>query len=310
MTALERVVAALAGAGPVSAGVAAAGWLVALLVAGLAVWQAVRADAAAVRAAEAAHELRGPLCSARLALASVQRMLPDAPGFLRGVAAVDLELGRAGLALDELADVGAGRHRGAARASAAGREPVDLAALARAAEPAWRGLAEARSTTLELRVDEPPVTVLGDPRRLLQAIENLVANACEHGRGPVRVRVAGTNAIARVEVSDQGSGPPGDVIARACRGVRRPWSLRSTTSLRGHGMVVVARAAAEAGGALRVRHAPTETVVWLELPSEGSAWPRLEPRIGHLTRVVGATRLGGSLVRRRSGRPTPLVRAR
>ena len=309
MSALEQGIEPLGLIGADWVGLAAGGWMVACLVAVLAVRQAVLADRLGVRAAEAAHELRGPLCAARLALTGLERAFPDAPAVVRSIAAIDLELDRAGLALDELSGAGTGRRRRDAIPSSARREPVDLVALGRAAEPAWRALADARSTALELRMNRNPVWVLGDPRRLLQGIENMVANACEHGRGTVRVTVAKTGNVARVEVSDEGDGPSRAVIARARRRARRRGTLGSCASLRGHGMVVSARAAAEAGGSLSVRQTPTGTVVSLELPSDDPAGRRRERRTGRLASVSRRVGRGGMLRRRAAGRSTPLAGA-
>ena len=68
-----------------------------------------------VLAARAGHEIRGPLCAARLALHGLERSAR--------VEAIDLELRRAALALDDLAALGRGRR---ARLAI-----DDLAALAR-----------------------------------------------------------------------------------------------------------------------------------------------------------------------------------
>ena len=111
MNRVEPITRELAGAEATWAGLAAGGWLVALLVSVVAVCQAARADRLCGRAAETAHELRGPLCAARLALDSLERVLADAPRLAAGIASVDLELRRAGLALEDLGRLGAGGAR-------------------------------------------------------------------------------------------------------------------------------------------------------------------------------------------------------
>src|SRR5215218_3636391 len=103
----------------------------------LAVWSATtvalvvlvaRAYWRLVLVARASHELRGPLCAVQLGLEALD-------GDPSRVAAIDLELRRAGRALEDLA---AARSGGRARSRA---ELVELGAFAAALEPAWRALA-------------------------------------------------------------------------------------------------------------------------------------------------------------------------
>lgn len=290
---------------------APAGWSP-LLAALLAVWQAARADGVGVRAAEAAHELRGSLCAARLALSSLQRRFPDATPLDRGVAAVDLELGRAGLALDQLSGAAGGRRDRLIRARQFAPRLVDLAALARAAEPAWQALARAHATRLELRTEEGPVMIAGDYRQLLQGVENLVANACEHGRGKVRVSVfASECGGARVEVSDEGGGPSPTAIRRARRraGGGMP-SRTDASSPHGHGMAIAARLARDSGGRLQARRQPSGAVVSLELRSRRGRGP------SSATVSDGLRRMGRRVLARaederiETGLPEPLAGTR
>ena len=268
MSAVERMASGIDAGGPEWVGLAAAGWLVALLTALTAVWQSARVDRIGRRAAEAAHELRGPVCAARLALGSLERAFADAPRVTRGTAAIDLELRRAGLVLDELGSVTSAGIRAARRACATG-ERVDVMALAAAAEPAWQALAALHGTTLTLRTRGGPSAVAGDSRRLAQALGNLVANACEHGRGPVVVTATGGDGVARVKVADGGCGPSAAVMRSARRRAKGLWRSGPAT-LRGHGMAVAARVAHEGRGRLHASADSEGAVVVLELPLEGS----------------------------------------
>ena len=308
MTALQRVIAEIGT--HAWAGLAAAGWMVALLVALVAIWQAARAERVGVRAAEAAHELRGPLCAARLALAALERALPDAPRLMRATAAIDLELRRAGLALDALTEVASTGVRRARSASRPQRELVDLSELAGAAEPTWRAVAEARGTSLEVRTLGAPVMVLADPRQLLQGIGNLVANACEHGRGPVRVTVDRNNWKARVSISDRGDGPSAQVVRRARRRARAGWAPGTRASLRGHGMAIVARIARESGGRLHADADGQGAVVSIELPSETQAAPSRRGPSEQLIRSVSRVLCGAPYDGDEARRSAPLAGAR
>ena len=87
-------------------------------------------------------------------------------------------------------------------------EPVDVSALVRSAVAA-RGLA------VELVVDPGAgATTVADPRRLDAIVANLVANAYEHGRPPVRVEVTATADEVLVVVTDAGAGIAPDHLPR------------------------------------------------------------------------------------------------
>src|SRR5262245_17728515 len=101
-----------------------------------------------VLAARAQHEVRGPLAVARLALGDLERTAR--------VEAIDLELRRAALALDDLAGASRGRREGV----------VDVGRLVADAAPAWRALAEQRGGILV--VEPTRARVAADPLRLAQ----------------------------------------------------------------------------------------------------------------------------------------------
>ena len=105
--------------GPVEDDVSAlayAGWTAALCAGcGLTLLQAAARRGTRELVADAGHELRGPLCAARLGLHG----LDDA----ERAAAVDLELRRAALALEDLVEAGRGRRAGRALASSSTSAP-------------------------------------------------------------------------------------------------------------------------------------------------------------------------------------------
>jgi signal transduction histidine kinase len=161
---------------------------------------------------DTAHELRSPLASIRAQL-EVALDHPDSqrwPETAAGVLADTLRLSR--LADDLLVLARLDEHG----ARSAAREPVDLAALARAAgerHPAAR---------FPVTVDAAEaVTVPGDAKGLTRLLDNLVDNALRHAASGVRVRVSRTGGWAELCVSDDGPGiPPADrerVFARFTR---------------------------------------------------------------------------------------------
>lgn len=206
--------------------------------------------------ARACHELRGPLTAARLGLVLLERAgQPHAPRAI----AIDQELRRAGLALEDLDAARAGR-RVRQR-----HEPVDIAALMDTAAEAWRPVA--RAVGGDVRVTARPgsaVHVRGDRERLAQACGNLLANAIEHGGGRVEVRVQATSDTARIEVRDEGPGlemPVGALVSRRRRPGRR----------RGHGLALTAEIAARHGGCLAGAPTARGACLALELPlADGS----------------------------------------
>jgi signal transduction histidine kinase len=191
-------------------------------------------------AARAGHEVRGPLCTARLALDGLE---PSAR-----VEAIGLELQRAALALDDL--TGARRRDVLA--------PVDLAGLLSDCSPAWHTLAAAHDVIVT--VEAADARVVGDRLRLAQACGNLVANAIEHGGGRVCVDSYTAGGRVRIEVRDGGPGlpaPVGDLVA-AARGRRSP---------RGHGLAIAAAVAERHGGRLASVPAARGAHLVLELPA-------------------------------------------
>jgi signal transduction histidine kinase len=231
-------------------GLLIAGWCVAAGLAALAIALRLRSARRAARVARACHELRGPLGATRLALAAMGRRGELAPARAAGL---DLELRRAGLALDELSG----------RAVALREEPIAVDELLEEQLAVWQLVARALDGELVLERTLPGVHVLGDRVRLAQAIGNLIANAIEHGGGRIELAARHVGGSVRIEVSDEGPGLPAGVVAVAAR--------RQGAGLRGHGLAVAASVARGHGG--RLAPAPTGrgARIGLELPALGLA---------------------------------------
>ncbi|MGN6188878.1 MAG: sensor histidine kinase [Conexibacter sp.] len=225
------------------------GWLAALGVA--AAWRIVLARRMEL-VARACHELRGPLTAARLALRLATHATPAAAP--RGpLAAVDLELGRAGLALADLAAAQRGARAGDRT------ETFPLAPLLADAAAAWRPAAWAKGGRLRLEPPPDVVVVRGDRLRLAQACGNLLANAIEHGGGEVLLRARASRHTVRIEVLDDGPGLPAPVLEL----VRRP---RGGRGLRGRGLAIAEEVAARCGGRLAAAPSERGARLVLELP--------------------------------------------
>ncbi|MBV9002165.1 MAG: HAMP domain-containing histidine kinase [Solirubrobacterales bacterium] len=239
---------------------ALSGWLAASG-AGLAaggVWRVLTGRMETV--ARACHELRGPLTAARLGLELGASNGELSPASMR---AIDLELGRAALALEDLDGVRSRR----ITASHPGRitpwrppEPVDLEQLVSDSVEGWRPFAAARGVELRASWSGRPARVWGDRLRLAQATGNLIANAVEHGGGRVEVRGCVDRSRARVEVIDTGPGLPAPVAELA----RRPHHGRG---LRGRGLAIASAVAASHGGRLAAAPSDRGARLVLELPA-------------------------------------------
>jgi signal transduction histidine kinase len=170
--------------------------------------------------ARAEHELRG----AATALALVSEALQRDPAARHHGAAIRAQLDRlrAGLADLEAARLG--------RQAAREPEPVELSALTRAAARPWG----------ETAVDWEggPVTAHLDRRRFAQALGNVLANAAQHGTGPIRVTGRAHDGGVRVEVRN-----------------------------RGRGLQIAKRAAEELGGRLSFEIVGESAVATLDLPN-------------------------------------------
>jgi signal transduction histidine kinase len=241
------------------------GWLAAGVAAGGAVIARRSLGLRMEAVARACHELRGPLTAARLGLALGVRGGELSPAQLR---ALDLELARAALALDDLASARAPLRE------VRGVQTVDVGGLLADSVEAWRPTADAAGARLELRWSGAPAHVLGDRLRLAQATGNLLANAIEHGGGMIIVRggaLAGRGrtetALVRVEVLDGGPGLPASVAQL----VRR---RRASADGRGRGLAIAESIARGHGGRLAAAPCQRGARLVLELPvAAGSPAP-------------------------------------
>ena len=241
---------------------ALAGWL--LAASGLLVLAAVRRRLAwrSERMARACHEIRGPLSTARLAVALGSRPESLSAAKLR---ALDLELERAALAL---ADLECARTGWAGHISAL-RTQVEIRDLLADSVAAWQSSARMRGVELGLRWSGPEATAWAERARLAQALGNLVINALEHGSGPVEVRGARDGATVRIEVLDAGVGlsaPVAELVRRANRGrIHQGWR-RQAWPERGRGLAIASEIAQAHGGHLASAPAERGTRIVLTIP--------------------------------------------
>lgn len=227
--------------------VAGVGWFVALGAGLLALGLRRRLAAWLELVARASHEVRGSITAARLGV----KPGDASPARLR---ALDLELGRAAVAVEDLVE-------------SCGRRPVgrelellDVRQLLADSVEAWQPFATEQRTSLRLSWSGRSAFVLGKRYRLAQATGNLIANAIEHGNGEVQVLGRLDGASVRVEVTDRGPGLPVPVreLVRGARGGR---------GSHGRGLAIASTTARDHGGRLAAAPSERGARLVLELPT-------------------------------------------
>jgi signal transduction histidine kinase len=245
-------------------------YLIALVPARAAVWPVLGGAgvtlAAAVRDGrrrtvlnERLHELRRPLQALAL---MAPRAGVTGPG--DGV----VEMAAAALAALER-EINGEREAGA-------RAIVAVRPLLEAARRRWRAQAALLGAALALRWDAGEAAVEGDPVELAAAVDNLIANALEHGGE--RVELAADLAGGRVclAVVDSGNGAGRRTREREAllrgrdprrrRDARGPFGRLTGRARHGHGLRLVRRTAVRHGGAFALHEGERGTSAVLELP--------------------------------------------
>jgi two-component system, OmpR family, sensor kinase len=214
--------------------------------------------------ADAAHELRTPLTSLRgYAELYRQGALPTTEAVGNAMGRIESEGARMARLVDDLlllARTDQGRPLE--------KEPVDLVRLAREAAGDFAAADPGRPVTSEL---DGSAVVVGDPIRLRQAIDNLLANVRAHTPPgtPARVSVQRNGRWAEVTVADEGPGIPLQeqprVFERFWRG--DPARGRTSDGGAGLGLSIVEALVRANGGAVTVDSGPGQgTAFTIRLP--------------------------------------------
>jgi signal transduction histidine kinase len=202
----------------------------------------------------ALHELRRPLQA--LALLDDESGAVPATG-PRGGRRGLIELARwAAEDLDHALN-GVPTRREARRVSC--RELV-LAALER-----WRRPLEERGTAIRVFWDAGPALLVGDPARLSQALDNLIANVLEHGGTPLVVTGSVVAGRLRVTLADGGQRLEGNGLRGSRAGDVESGGHRRDPR-HGHGTRIVGEVAAAHGGRFALHRSSAGAVAALELP--------------------------------------------
>ncbi|MCU1374812.1 MAG: phoR [Actinomycetia bacterium] len=216
--------------------------------------------------ADASHELRTPLTSIRGYAELHRRGADDPDAVALGMARIEAEATRMSELVEDLLLLARLDQGHPLRT-----EAVDVALVAGAAVDAARTVEPGRR--IELAVPDGPALVLGDPGRLRQAIDNLVANVREHTAATtaVEVGVATEGSTVVLRVADDGPGMDADLAVRAFERFRQGEPTvdhpRRGTGL---GLAIVHDLVASHGGAVALETAPGAGVtVLVSLPRFG-----------------------------------------
>jgi signal transduction histidine kinase len=206
---------------------------------------------------EALHELRRPLQA--LVLATPGTASATEPSQLQG--AVQM----AASALERLEREVNGEADVPMRRAQAVRPLLDSAV------ERWRARAALGGGSLTLCWRAGEVMVEGDRGQLARALDNLIANAIEHGGPQIAIEASGRPGWLRVVVRDSGRREPRstlghDVKAPESRASAGLVARLSGRRLRGHGLRIVRRIAASHGGEFHLRCSARGTEAVLELP--------------------------------------------
>jgi len=216
--------------------------------------------------ADASHELRTPLTSVRGYAELFRQGARDEASVATGMARIEAEAARMGRLVDDLLAL-------ARMDTTAGdaRERVDLGRIAAEAVDAARVVDGSRVWDLDVPAD-PVAVVVGDPSRLRQVVDNLLANARIHTPTgtTVRTRVGVDDDLVVLEVLDDGPGIPAadrerafDRFWRATRADENP--VEGT----GLGLAIVRAIARAHGGDATLPDVPVGTAVRVALPLAG-----------------------------------------
>ncbi|WP_163553716.1 sensor histidine kinase [Candidatus Frankia alpina] len=238
--------------------------------------------------ADAGHELRTPLTVLRAELELAARPGRSAAQLREAIHTAGEEterLIRLAESLLTLARMDGGRVR---------RGPVPLDEVLDRAVRAAAGYADSRELCLTVAVPaaDRPLTVLGDPDLLRQAVDNLLANAARHAPPGSAVELRGDRAsghadgppdVVVIRVRDHGAGFPADFLPHAFERFRRADAARGRgDGGAGLGLSIVAAIAAAHGGTVEAVNAPGGgALVTIILPVAPGSPAGAQPAVPH-----------------------------
>jgi signal transduction histidine kinase len=230
---------------------AIAGWPLAGALATALVGERLRAARRRAALNRAMHELRRPV--QMLALSSGPSRAAERGTPLDMVIAALTQLDR---------EVNGGHRR---RHEIVGAENLVRGAVAR-----WRPGASRHGVAITLRWRAGRTTVVADPAGVAQALDNLIANALEHGGPNVVVEGRSAGSKLRISVADDGVSAWGRELSSEERGSASRAGRGERDHRHGHGLEIVRAVAAAHRGRFAFQRTERGSVAILELPLAGA----------------------------------------
>jgi two-component system OmpR family sensor kinase len=212
--------------------------------------------------ADASHELRTPLAILKTEIELALRGERDADALRDALRSAAEETDR----LTELAEALLVIARADGEGLALAPQALDTGELLDGV--AVRFAARMRASGREIVIDDgPPARTTADPRRLEQALDNLVENALRHGAGAIHLGAAARDGTVALHVRDEGPGFPEPFIAEAFERFSRADPARGRGGS-GLGLAIVQTIARAHGGVARATNDPDGGArVTIELPA-------------------------------------------
>ena len=176
-----------------------------------------------------AHELRNPLAPISSSAALLNIQFREEPRIRQASAIIGRQVKHMSRLVDDLLDVSRVT-RGLVTLQV---DEVDLCEVVRSALDQARPLVDEKSHRVDLVLPDGPVWVRGDATRLIQVVVNILNNAAKYTppAGRIRIALAMGRGRAWLEVRDNGSGMPPDLLPT----VFEPFSQGARTLARSQG---------------------------------------------------------------------------
>ncbi len=215
--------------------------------------------------ADVAHELRTPLTNLRGYLeALIDDVVPPSEATLEMLQREIMRLVHLVEDLQSLARADAARHY-------LKREPLNLTALSRQLIGLYAAAVDRKNITVVTRFDHGEQPVLADRDKLLQALGNLMDNACKYtptgGAFTLSTRLEGE--AVRITFANSGGGiAEADLPFVFERFYRADRSRSRDHGGAGIGLAIVKELIEAHGGRIGAESVPGETRIWLTIPME------------------------------------------
>lgn len=217
--------------------------------------------------ANMSYELRTPLTSIggfaeMLSAGYAGKLEPAAQDY---VSAILESVARLSKLIDDVLDLTQGDAKGVVLE----KERVDLAGLCRASVEAIRNRADDKKQKLDLNIDPSVGTVIGDARRIREAVEHVVRNAVAYTgeKGKISIRANGDKTVAKLIISDNGQGIEPDDQQRVFERFHRSSSAGRGEAALGLGLPLTRQFIEAHGGSVELVSKPGKgTEVTLTIP--------------------------------------------